>query len=615
MRNRSRINKNNIKVEVYSMSALKNKVSYLAIAVAAMAPGAAMAAMEGPSGNDFYDVPSVQTSNNGDLIWYRDATVQLGAGAAIDKAYNVLYRSTDSLGAQNSVTGTVLLPSVAWTGAGDRPTLSYAVGTHGLNQSCAPSKQLAIGEDYEIENIRAALAKGYAVLVTDYAGYTTGDVPTYLAGESQAHAALDIFRAAAQIPNAGLDLAAPSAVWGFSQGGQTAGWVAEIADNYASEIDLVAVAAGGTPADFTVVADFLDGSVGSSFLLGGIVGLSEQYPDDIPVNDLASFAGKAAIADYKTKCTFEFLFDYINKPLSDYTVGSKTLEELLTVPSIKNRIEGQNLGTTGADVPVLIYHGTADEFIPIEQSIALKDEYCGRFNKVTYDVYPSEHIVTLFQATPTVLSWLDARFAGDTQPNSCSIFAGADPVSNANPGGGDFIVSLDGWNLDAELHLANLDQTVELPADTTITADANITQETLIGDLNVPDFKAKLNILIQLTVGLSVEPVGQIVSETKLSRDGILSIDGSTQANVLINTAGFSWLPIPFNCKTIEPATFDLNYTGPISALGAGNIVFAGETEFAELKCGWFTSLFNSLVAGPGQTYNFRVVAPAPERL
>lgn len=596
------------------MSALKNKVSCLALAVAAMAPGVAMAAMEGPSGNDFYEVPAVQTSNNGDLIWYRDATVDLGENAPVDKAYNVLYRSTDSLGAQNSVTGTVIVSNVAWTGAGERPTLSYAVGTHGLDQSCAPSKQLVAGSDYEIKNIRAALDKGYAVLITDYAGYTTGDVPTYLAGESQAHAALDIFRAAAQIPNAGIDLDAPSAVWGFSQGGQTAGWVGEIADDYADEIDLVAVAAGGTPADFPVVAEFLNGSVGSSFLLGGIVGLSEQYPADIPVNDLASLAGKAAIADYKTKCTFEFLFDYINKPLSDYTVDSKTLEELLTVPSIKTRIEDQNLGTSGADVPVLIYHGTADEFIPIEQSVALKDDYCRRFDKVTYDVYPSEHIVTLFQATPGVLGWLDERFAGENQDNSCYSFA-ADPVSNANPGGGDFIVSLDAWNLDAELHLANLDQTVELPAETTITADANITDETLIGDLYVPDFYTELNILIKLTIGLSVEPVGQIVSETKLSRDGILSINGSTQANVLINTAGFSWLPIPFNCKTTEPATFDLNYEGPIADLGAGNIVFAGETEFAELECGWFTSLFNSLVAGPGQTYNFRVVPPAPVRL
>jgi len=116
-------------------------------------------------------------------------------------------------------------------------------------------------------------------------------------------------------------------------------------------------------------------------------------------------------------------------------------------------------------------------------------------------------------------------------------------------------------------------------------------------------------------VDLSVEPVGLIEATNRLSRDGRLMIDGSTQANVLINSAGFGWLQIPFNCVTSEPATFDLNYEGPISDFGAGGIVFEGVTEFAELECGWFTSLFNSLVAGPGQEYSFRLVPPAPERL
>lgn len=596
------------------MADFKLKAGVLAIGAALMSPLAAQAAVEGPSGMDFYDVPFVSTASNGDLIWYREASVDLGSGAPLAEAYNVMYRSTDSLGAQNVVTGTVLVSSNEWTGSGARPTLSYAVGTHGLDQSCAPSMQLQAGTDYEIQNIRAALEKGYAVLVTDYEGYTTGATPTYLAGESQAHAALDIFRAASQIPRAGIDLNAPAAVWGFSQGGQTAAWVGQIADDYAPDLNLVGVASGGTPADFPVVADFLNGSTGASFLLGGIIGLSEQYPDDIPVDQLASLSGKAAIADYKTKCTFEFLFDYMNESLSSYTVGNKDLDELLQVPSINQRITDQNLGGAGADVPVLLYHGTADEFIPIEQSVALKDDYCRRFDKVTYDVYPSEHIVTLFQAAPTVLTWLDERFAGQNPRNSCYSFA-ADPVSNANPGGGDFIVSLDEWNLDAELRLATLDQIVELPEDTTISADANITDESLVGELTVPDFYAKLNILIQLTVGLSVEPVGQVEATTQLSRDGRLSIDGSTQANVLINTAGFSWLPIPFNCKTTEPATFDLNYEGPISDFGAGGIVFNGVTEFAELECGWMTALFNSLVAGPGQQYNFRLVPPAPNRL
>ena len=596
------------------MSHFTKKAGFLALTAALLAPGAAMAAIQGPTGMDFYDIPAVNTTQNGDLIWYRQATVNLGANAPLAKAYNVMYRSTDSLGARNAVTGTVLLPSTAWTGAGERPTLSYAVGTHGLDQSCAPSMQLAAGTDYEIRNIRAALEKGYAVLVTDYQGYTTGATPTYLAGESQAHAALDIFRAASQIPNAGISASAPAAVWGFSQGGQTAAWVAQIADDYAGNLDLVGVASGGTPADFPLVADYLNGSTGASFLLGGIIGLAEQYPNDIPVDTLASNAGKAAIADYKTKCTFEFLFDYMNESLSNYTVGNKDLDELLAVPSIGNRINQQNLGDAGADVPVLLYHGTADEFIPIGQSVELKKDYCRRFNKVTYDVYPSEHIVTLFQAAPTVLTWLDERFAGQNPRNSCYSLS-ADPVSNANPGGGDFVVTLDEWNLDAELHLATLDQTVELPEDTTISADANITDESMLGELYVPDFYTKLKILINLTVGLSVEPVGNIEATTQLSRDGILAINGSTQANVLINTAGFSWLPIPFNCKTVEPATFDLNYQGPISDFGAGNIVFTGETEFSELECGWMTSLFNSLVAGPGQQYNFRLVPPAPVRL
>ncbi|MEK9765635.1 MAG: lipase family protein, partial [Thalassolituus sp.] len=104
---------------------------------------------------------------------------------------------------------------------------------------------------------------------------------------------------------------------------------------------------------------------------------------------------------------FLFLFVYMNESLSSYTVGNKDLDELLQIPSVGQRINEQNLGGKGADVPVLLYHGTADEFIPIEQSVALKGDYCRRFNKVTYDVYPSEHIVTLFQAAPSVLTCLD----------------------------------------------------------------------------------------------------------------------------------------------------------------------------------------------------------------
>ena len=71
-----------------------------------------------------------------------------------------MYRSTDSLGAENAVTGTVIVPNGIWLGFGGRPVVSYATGTHGLQQGCAPSLQMAAGTDYESENIKAALNEG-----------------------------------------------------------------------------------------------------------------------------------------------------------------------------------------------------------------------------------------------------------------------------------------------------------------------------------------------------------------------------------------------------------------------------------------------------------------------
>ena len=85
-----------------------------------------------------------------------------------------MYRSTDSLGASNFVTGTIVVPTGGTTA---RSVVAYAVGTHGLAQNCSPSKQLAAGTDYEAANIAAAIKAGYAVLISDYAGYTTGGTP------------------------------------------------------------------------------------------------------------------------------------------------------------------------------------------------------------------------------------------------------------------------------------------------------------------------------------------------------------------------------------------------------------------------------------------------------
>jgi len=151
--------------------------------------------VEGPEGMAFYAPPSpLPEGSHGDLIWYRQA-LATPPGSPVTQTWNVLYHSTDGLGEPNVVTGTVMIPKSDWPGAGKRPIISYTIGTHGLCQSCAPSIQLEKGIDYESVNIAAALREGYVVVVTDNPGFTTGDMPTYMVGMAQGHAALDIIAA------------------------------------------------------------------------------------------------------------------------------------------------------------------------------------------------------------------------------------------------------------------------------------------------------------------------------------------------------------------------------------------------------------------------------------
>ncbi|HEX5360845.1 MAG TPA: lipase family protein, partial [Fluviicoccus sp.] len=379
------------------------RFSPLLAAVLALPSAAALAAPAvGPGDASFYNPPAALTAGaHGELVWYRPAVVNLGAGAPAVQAWNVVYRSTDALGAANLVTGTVIVPATLWSGSGERPVVGYAVGTHGLAQGCAPSIQMAKGTDYESANIAAALSAGYAVLVSDNPGYTTGATPTYMSGISQGRALLDIFSAAAQIPGSGVSASAKAAIWGYSQGGQTAAWAGEMKNAYAPNLKLSAVAAGGIPADLLRTANYLDGSTGASFLLGAVIGLSTQYPTQIPLDSLTNATGKAAVAKGKSECVFEALYDFMNKKVSEYTVNNQTLAQLTAVPSINQTIKAQALGTGKIPVPLYQYHGVADEFIPIDQTVALRKAYCGKFANVTFGVYPSEHIVTQFQAAPT----------------------------------------------------------------------------------------------------------------------------------------------------------------------------------------------------------------------
>src|SRR5690606_3604707 len=216
-------------------------------------------------------------------------------------ARQVLYRSTDALGQPMAVGGTVLVPDAPWTGGGSRPLVSYAAGTRGVGDDCAPSYALSQGADYEGLFIRALLDRGWAVAVSDCQGVGTPGTHTYMVGPAQGHAVLDMARAALRLPDTDLSPSTPVGLMGYSQGGGAAGWAAELAGSYAPELDVRGAAVGGVPGDLTATAEFLDGSPFVAFALMAALGLDAAYPE-LDLESYLNDRGRALIERSQDLC-------------------------------------------------------------------------------------------------------------------------------------------------------------------------------------------------------------------------------------------------------------------------------------------------------------------------
>jgi hypothetical protein len=585
----------------------------LPLAALALAVSSAFAApVVGSSGSDFYNEPNpLPAGNNGELLTYRPTVVKLAAGAPATKAFNVLYKSKNSDDAATAVTGTVLVPEAGWTGGGERPVILYAMGTHGLGNDCAPSKHLTLGKDYEAANIALALKEGYAVLISDYAGYTNGGRPSYMAGPAQGRNVLDIFKAATQIPGAGVSSSAKIAIWGYSQGGQASSFAAQQQATYAPGLNVVGVATGGIPGDFIETANYLNGKNGATFLFKSILGLYQEYPFDIPFELAVSDSGQAAVDVLRTECVFKALFKYQNKNITEYTNPGWTLEKMLNIGSVKTVMEDQKLGKVKIPFPVYQYHGKADEFIPLPQAYELKKRWCANGTNVTFDLYPSEHIATQFQGGVPALAWLKERFAGTATTGSCS-YAGSAPVATPEDVSGNLKVKLDNWKLAVKVDLKTLKQTILLPDTSTFSAMTDMNAKTLDGSLNIPEFRQGLKLLgIGAQTGLRIVPEGPVLGTVSLDEEGILRVKGEAKVNITVSSV---W-GIPFGeCKTSAPVVFPLNFEGPISSLGNGNLTFTGTTSFPMIKGCIISAIISAFMTGPGQVYTFTVSPPAPVR-
>jgi hypothetical protein len=586
--------------------------------VMAVPTGASATPVEGPAGQAFYTPPSSTPAGSaGELVWYRPATVDLNVTLPSVKAWTVLYQSTDQHGHPDWVTGTVIVPSATWRGFGPRPLVAYAEGTQGLAQSCAPSLQMAAGTEYDGGAIIESLKKGYAVAVTDYQGYTNGDIPTYAAGRAEGQAVLDAVRAGRQIPGSEISSSAPVIVWGYSQGGQAASWAAELQSSYAPDVKMIGLAAGGTPANLQAIGEFDNASVGTAFGLDGLIGLSTAYREEFKLALLVNTAGLQAAEKLDSECALQSLREFRDVNDSEYTLGNKTFAELEAEnPVIQKVLNEQQLGTKPVPVPVYHYHGLEDEFVPVAQDVALHNAWCSLGVSDDLQLYPGDHLLTDPTAIGNVIRWIEERLAGRSAPSTCGKHApGATLPASARltPETGDLIVPLPAWELSGKVTEAS-GISVEVPKGSTLTAEGDVTSGQLSASLSIPPIDQTIWIgLIPVTVRGALTPTGPIQGSVGLSDSGVFSESASGSANELVSSVGLGFLTVPVGCTTVEPMKLPLNISEQVNALAVGGFSSKTQVTVPEFGgCGIFGPILSSTMSGPGSTIELTAKPPPP---
>ncbi|MBC6456435.1 lipase family protein [Actinomadura sp. HBU206391] len=361
---------------------------------------------------DFYTPPSpLPSGNSGDVI--RSERMNYKATIpALARAWRVLYLSTSATGQRIAVSGAVIVPVLPY--GGPRPIIGYAPGSHGLGDQCAPSREIDAGTDTEASLISVLLARGWAVAVTDYEALGTPGDHTYMVGPSAGHAVLDVMRAATRLPGAGLSASAPMAVSGYSQGGGAVGWAAQLRGDYAPELPIKGIAAGGTPADLNAVAANLDGGPEFGYVAMAGIGFDAAYPE-LPFQELLTPEGRALFADIRDDCLSEIQSKLADRRMNEFT----TVPDVLRLPAWQARLAESRLGGATPHVPMLLYHGLLDVTIPIAQAGTLRRAYCSRGVSVQWNVYPADHVGTAVLGAIPAGGWLSDRLAGRGAPTNC----------------------------------------------------------------------------------------------------------------------------------------------------------------------------------------------------
>lgn len=346
-----------------------------------------------------------------------DVITRMAMDSPGPEATRIVYASESVEGRGAVVSGVLIEPEQPWWGPGDRPIAVIAPGTQGAADYCSMSMTMHFGQDAP-PPADLFLSRGWGVAITDYEGLGTPGRHTYLMREAQGKAVLDVARAAANEWGDG-----PVVMFGFSQGGAATAAAAELADDYAPDLDVRAVYAGGVPEDLAGTAAHIDGSalVGAmGYAVGGLVAAYPELADE--VDALLSEEGRRFVESTSGECVGDTVRNWGGRDSRDFTADGRTLAEVLeTSGELREVVGKQRLGEVAPSMPVFVAHNSFDDVIPVDGARDLVRRWCEGGADVTYvevseDFGDGSHALGFQLTAGDALEWLDAVIDGTHRP-------------------------------------------------------------------------------------------------------------------------------------------------------------------------------------------------------
>ncbi|MFL6239893.1 MAG: lipase family protein [Actinomycetes bacterium] len=404
------------------------RASFAAALLAAVAFGVPAGATTTPSPDrdPFYTYRGstpLADINPGTVLDERPIKASLGSFRTPVAAEQLLYRTTDQLGAPSITVTTVLQPMQH---AVVPKLVGYLSFYDGLGPKCDPSYTLnggrpdsATEQQSEEEDllINWYLSQGLIVTVPDFEG--TG--LHWMAGRESGYGTLDGLRATESYLR--LPSSTRVGLSGYSGGAVAADWAAELAPAYAPQLNLVGIAAGGVPVDYWHMFDYINGDVTYSPAIPAmLIGLARAYHVDLSAY-LSSYGVQVATAMDQQCMTSQF-----SKygALTVQKIMKPEYQDLTTVPVFVQMLNEQIMGTAPGHprVPFLLgvgnVDGRGDGVMSVGDVEALAREYCNQNVNVEFQQYrKASHITAGAFFDPQTGPFLQERLAGGPPIGNC----------------------------------------------------------------------------------------------------------------------------------------------------------------------------------------------------